>query len=142
MSSSLVRALGARRGLGAGTLAIAALVAGLIVTVAAVVTSYAAQRDAIAQRARIELVWPDVLALPANERVFIEAMAEHCHLARRPLTAYAATVCLTEAAADPAFSPKCPKLRSGTSPARELARLLHERRQSVDTLAESHARAY
>ena len=83
------------------------------------VGNYAAERELIARRARLQLVWPDLAAFPRGDRELINALAVHCHLAREPLDAVAAARCLRRAASDAAFVAP-----AGVNAATELRRLL------------------
>jgi len=96
--------------------ALAAFVAGLT---AWIVGDYANERELVARRARLQLVWPDLAAFPNRDRELLNALALHCHLAREPLNAIASVSCLRRAASDAAFSAP-----AGIDAPTELRRLL------------------
>ncbi|MBN3733143.1 hypothetical protein [Burkholderia sp. Tr-20390] len=57
--------------------------------------------------ARIQLVWPSILTMPAQDRALIAGLGMTCRVQDRPPVASAVISCLQDAAADPdAMLPK------------------------------------
>lgn len=59
---------------------------------------YAGERAAKADIERIELLVPNVLGLPQEDRVLFATLSLECNLQSKPLAAYEVEPCLTEAA--------------------------------------------
>jgi len=117
-----------RRGLGL-RLVWPVVIAGIAALAAAIVNDYATERDLVARRARLQLIWPDYLAIPDKDRELLDALAVHCHLAREPLALAPAVECLQRAASDAAFVAP-----GGINAAAELPRLLGKRSISSPAL--------
>ena len=116
------------RGIGSRLMWPAAL-AGMALVAALAVSNYATERERVARRARLQLIWPDYLAIPDKDRQLLDALAVHCHLAREPLALADSVNCLRRASTDAAFVAP-----AGVNAAAELARLLNKRASSAPAL--------
>lgn len=61
------------------------------------------QREAIAVRERLGLIWPHFDSLPTYDRTLLVTLAAQCRLATRPTTEIEVIACLETAAAKPTF---------------------------------------
>ena len=65
------------------------------------------QKSGEQTRARLELVWPSLTAMPGIDRALVGGFAVTCHLDEQPAEAAGVVACLRQAAAKPdAIRPK------------------------------------
>lgn len=70
----------------------------------------AGEHAAEATKTRLELIWPDLMTMPANDRALLAGLSMTCRMERRPVDKEAVIACLREAATDPdAHLPKIVK---------------------------------
>jgi len=103
------------------------LISGLIATaLAAAVGQWAGHEQAHADIEKLELVWPDVLRLPQDDRALLAGLAMSCRLARKPADRKDVIECLREAMDSP--EPLLPKGVSRDAASMRLDALLAQAR--------------